>query len=364
MLVNETEVLNQIRLLSNNNILANSLKNISDQISIALPSKNCSIYALNKCLETLESKKLINVTKTGKGAGCITQIQLLNSENTEPLTKEIVLSFLKRHSENGVFRMSNDQVRDELKYVDFTNKAFSNILFNLKKEKLIDIKNLYGEYILEFIKDKNVDVKQIQESMGFSGIIIYDTDKGKGLAISDIAKTLMINPQNLYYMIERNKRLFEDFIGVAQNSKCQKIQCLNKDGIIGIIFKMNYTRFSEEKQEFILKFQKWCIKTLGKVASEGQVILSDKEHLNIQDNIKEILDLSSSNMDELYNNLNDALIVSLNNLQALRHKSADQRQALRETRSERDMLRESLQASITNRVELKNQLLHEKMNNK
>ena len=106
---------------------------------------------------------------------------------------------------------------------------------------------------------------------------VLDKDNQKWMPVVDIASAIEYDRIGLSRILERNSDLFAGMKGIVVTTTRggpQEHVCLNKDGIVGLLMKLNYTRIKNpEKQKRILDFQKWAIKVLSDViAGKRQVV--------------------------------------------------------------------------------------------
>lgn len=170
------------------------------------------------------------------------------------------------------------------------------IIEEQKSEKSLKITQSQDEYIIENFK--NIKIK------------MYKTEEGYVVPITDIAGAILYDRQSIRDLINRNKDLFKYFtvsitLSDKKNTKCT---CLTKEGIIGLIMKINISRAAKHKRKQILEFQKWAIEKLSILISDGKVELSEQEHAKVQNNIGEITDMTEEQIDKLFNDIQDEMI--------------------------------------------------------
>jgi hypothetical protein len=236
---------------------------------------------------------------------------------------------LKQYPE-GVFENTTNlfnellEVSQSVHYVDLLERE--GFLKKIRKAKLVNGKWEHTQYeiipIINKIKDmKENNVSEINdkietkitinvndyEETNFNGLKIrlYKTKYGYVIPITDICNALKVSKQAVRQLINKNIRLFENWVvNVTFTTSSSGLNtCLTRDGVIGLIMKIGYNRLPEEKQQLILDFQKWAITTLGKLITDGKVTLTDIEQAQIQDNIKQTLEITDEDMDRLFNDL-------------------------------------------------------------
>lgn len=100
-------------------------------------------------------------------------------------------------------------------------------------------------------------------------IRIVQREKDHFIPLVDIAKALEYDRGSLSHLLRKHEALFEGMKGVVfltTPGGIQKSICLTRDGIIGLLMKMDYQRAKNPMlAERLIKFQRWAIDTLGKV---------------------------------------------------------------------------------------------------
>lgn len=105
---------------------------------------------------------------------------------------------------------------------------------------------------------------------------IVQGENGPIIPLVDIAHGIDHDPYELIRMYERNLELLKDDSQTVMMTTGNQVAerghvCLTRDGVIGILMKMDYRRVRKEgKKEKIIAFQKWAIATLGQVM-DGKV---------------------------------------------------------------------------------------------
>ena len=96
---------------------------------------------------------------------------------------------------------------------------------------------------------------------------VLERENMRWMPVADIASAIEYDRGGLTRILDNNGDLFSGMkeVVVATTTGGSKPHvCLNKEGIIGLLMKLNYTRIKNpEKQKRILDFQKWAIKILS-----------------------------------------------------------------------------------------------------
>jgi prophage antirepressor-like protein len=113
-------------------------------------------------------------------------------------------------------------------------------------------------------------------------IRIVQREKDRMIPLVDIARALDYDRGSLTHMLKKHEALFEGMKGVVLMTTpggMQKSICLTRDGVIGLLMKMDYQRAkSPDLAERLIKFQKWAITTLGKVIDGAPVAPQHEAH--------------------------------------------------------------------------------------
>lgn len=231
--------------------------------------------------------------------------------------KEEVFKAMQQLSQEGVLKTSITALAQLLGYKPGSGAAIKSFINELEKEGKIKLveksKNLgrgnFTPYIWELsatLQDDSVTLSDHREYKieMFNNIPmkIIEIDGIVTIPLFEIYKALNIDRQTAYDLLDRNKELFKMLIKKV-NVNNTNIICLTKDGIIGFLMKLSYERLNEEKKKLVLDFQRWAITTLGKLISEGKVVLTDIEQAEVQNNIKETLNFTDAEIDKLFNEL-------------------------------------------------------------
>jgi len=100
---------------------------------------------------------------------------------------------------------------------------------------------------------------------------IIQGENGPMIPLVDIAHGIGYTPQTLTQLYERNSKLLDNYsqrcmIHAPGSVAPVEHLCLSRDGITGILIKIDYRRVKDPlKSEKILAFQKWVIEIIGKV---------------------------------------------------------------------------------------------------
>ena len=120
------------------------------------------------------------------------------------------------------------------------------------------------------------EVIKIESFQGIPVRVIQKDDHGM-IPLCDIAAGIGYDNKNLVALYHRNSDLLEeysqDIIIMTGNQVAPTPHlCLNRDGVIGILMKLDYIRIKNpEKKQRVLSFQKWAVETLSKIV-KGETI--------------------------------------------------------------------------------------------
>jgi hypothetical protein len=99
--------------------------------------------------------------------------------------------------------------------------------------------------------------------------IIRRAPKDAMIPVNDIADALGYDRQPIHNIVKRNSELFEPLKGIIVTMTPggpQETLCLNRDGVIGLLMKLDYNRIKDaERRQLIIEFQRWAIETLGRI---------------------------------------------------------------------------------------------------
>lgn len=201
---------------------------------------------------------------------------------------------------NENINIPKDNNRDNVKLTDVINKNTNDY------ENVINIFNYQQE------KFNNIDID------------VIDTEKGKVIPVSNIYNALGLSRQAIYQLLDRNKELFYGMVFNINMGDGDRI-CVNKEGIIGLLMKMQYERLKEDKRQLVLQFQKWCMKTLSALVSNGKVELKDQEQQEVKNNIGKTTGLSDKDIDMLFGDIEELLYNKLHILHKVVNELKDER---------------------------------------
>jgi hypothetical protein len=126
---------------------------------------------------------------------------------------------------------------------------------------------------------------------------------GKGMIpVVDISSATHIDRSNLSKLLKRNEKFFKEYQGVvkiATPGGVQSLTCLTRDGVLGLLFKVDAVRSkNEETQDLIIEFQHWATRILSqnKVGHEIQTVLPiiNGHPFTPIDHLNEQLDIADS----------------------------------------------------------------------
>lgn len=125
------------------------------------------------------------------------------------------------------------------------------------------------------------DLVKVENFMGIPvRIIKTDTDEII-IPLIDIAKGVEYDSAGITRLYERNSELLKDYARTVVMTSGDQVAptkhiCVTKDGVIGILMKMDYIRIkSEDKRKRIVAFQKWTVDTIGKIM-KGETVTVPK----------------------------------------------------------------------------------------
>ncbi|MCD3276694.1 phage antirepressor N-terminal domain-containing protein [Clostridium botulinum] len=180
------------------------------------------------------------------------------------------------------------------------------------KWKINDYENVINIFNYQQKKFNNIDID------------VIDTEKGRVIPVSSIYNALGLSRQAIHQMLDRNKELFDGMVFNINMGDGDKI-CVNKEGIIGLLMKMQYERLKEDKKQFVLQFQKWCMKTLSEIVSNGKVELKDQERQEVKSNISKAIGLSDEDIDKLFGDIEELLQNKLHTLHEIVNELKDEK---------------------------------------
>jgi hypothetical protein len=94
------------------------------------------------------------------------------------------------------------------------------------------------------------------------------------MPVPAIATGIGYDRSGLTKILNRNKELFSGLKGMvvmATTGGDQDTLCLNHDGVIGLIMKLDVHRIKNaDKRDRVLKFQRWAVEVLGKIV-KGEI---------------------------------------------------------------------------------------------
>jgi hypothetical protein len=281
---------------------------------------------------------------------------------------EILKDYLTNNYPEGMFAYQTNNFRELLQLTGNSSHYIKVLLEEgfikcVKQAERINKKWQPAEY--EIIKkqketkenNNKLDVSDyIEEKFNNMTMRLYKTTKGYVVPVVDISSALGADRQLIHQLLDNYKELFEDFlVNVTLTNKqgSHPDKCLTKDGVIGLLMKISYKRLTEDKQKLVLEFQKWAIETLSKVISEGKVELPEQEHAKIQQNIANIIDVDTSEMDLLFNKFDEDFNKFLHSTKIM-IKAEEEKRILAERKA--DILNVQNQKWITRTQEMINKM--------
>ncbi|MCD3330994.1 phage antirepressor N-terminal domain-containing protein [Clostridium botulinum] len=201
---------------------------------------------------------------------------------------------------NATINISKDNRCDNVKLTDVINKNINSY------ENVINIFNYQQK------KFNNIDID------------VIDTEYGRVIPVSNIYNALGLSRQAIHQMLDRNKELFNGMVFNINMGDGDKI-CVNKEGIIGLLMKMQYERLKEDKKQLVLQFQKWCMKTLSEIVSNGKVELKDQERQEVKNNMRQAIGLNDEDIDKLFGDIEELLHNKLHTLHSVVNELKDEK---------------------------------------
>ncbi|KGM93573.1 hypothetical protein IRP63_14040 (plasmid) [Clostridium botulinum] len=201
---------------------------------------------------------------------------------------------------NETINIFKDNRCDNVKLTDVTNKNINDY------ENVINIFNYQQK------KFNNIDID------------VIDTEYGRVIPVSNIYNALGLSRQAIHQMLDRNKELFNGMVFNINMGDGDKI-CVNKEGIIGLLMKMQYERLKEDKKQLVLQFQKWCMKTLSEIVSNGKVELKDQERQEVKNNMRQAIGLNDEDIDKLFGDIEELLHNKLHTLHSVVNELKDEK---------------------------------------
>jgi hypothetical protein len=98
---------------------------------------------------------------------------------------------------------------------------------------------------------------------------IIQNEKEKLIPLMDVANAAGIDRESLRQLLNRNLEILGQYtcsvITLDQNNgQGRETTCLTRDGVSGLLVKINYTRIKDPvKKGRVIAFQKWAVETLG-----------------------------------------------------------------------------------------------------
>jgi hypothetical protein len=122
---------------------------------------------------------------------------------------------------------------------------------------------------------------------------------GRGMIpVLDITNATSLDRGNISRLLKRNEKFFREYQGVVRITTpggVQSLTCLTRDGIMGLLFKVDAARAKDEtKQDLIIEFQHWATEILGKhkVGQDVQIPQSKQATLDCINHYLDIADIA------------------------------------------------------------------------
>lgn len=147
---------------------------------------------------------------------------------------------------------------------------------------------------------------------------VLESDEQKWMPVVDIASAIGYDRGGISKILDNNDELFSGMKGnvvTATPGGSQSHVCLNHDGVIGLVMKMNYSRIKDpEKRKRVLEFQRWAVKLLGNVV-KGVVVCSPPVAPDIfPHQVKDALRIAAAIAEETHMDLREAQRIALEKL--------------------------------------------------
>jgi hypothetical protein len=240
----------------------------------------------------------------------------------------------------GKFSANTYQFKDVLNvnsqtayYVEFLVKE--GFLKRTKKAVMEGKQWLPAEYEIVEIINKQKKNEVIESYINVSGFIeekfnniplkLIKTEIGYVMSIKDIAKALHTSWDAINKIITRNEEVFNDLVFYPSDVTSYDCKSLTRDGIIGLLMKISYQRLTPEKKKLVLDFQKWAIKKLGTLLSDGKVELTEQEHAKVQKDIGNITNLPNNEVDLLFNQFEEDFAKFINSAKTMVNTAEERR---------------------------------------
>lgn len=139
------------------------------------------------------------------------------------------------------------------------------------------------------------EIVKVEQFMGIPVRIIKTESDEVIIPLIDIAKGVDYDSSGITRLYDRNSELLKDYAQTVVMTSGDQVAptkhiCVTKDGVIGILMKMDYIRIkNEDKRKRIVAFQKWAVDTITKImkgepkTSNGTIAFRVSEQLQIAD---------------------------------------------------------------------------------
>jgi len=251
---------------------------------------------------------------------------------------------------DGFLKMIKKTTKEGKKWIPAEYEIVGYIVNDVKVENKSNIE-----------KDKEINSKDdvndyIEEKFNNIPMILYKTEKGYAVSISNIAIALDVTWDYVSQVIERNKELLQSSIVTIDNKKS-----LTRDGIIGFIMKISYNRLTPDKKKLVLEFQKWAIEKLGQLMSTGEIKISNQEQHNIKTNVANTIGVSDEDIEKLLADIRNSLDDNIKKVKSLFDCKNEE---ILLAKSERNMANErekQVLAKVSQMVDQRFQIMMDKM---
>lgn len=176
----------------------------------------------------------------------------------------------KGPGQKKLYRINDENLKYFLKYSDSQETHDTGIDEGLKNQK--------NEGSVNF------DPTSYDE---FDNMEMPLTSKGHVIPVVELGKAIEKHPRTIRGLITRNKLLFQPYM-IDVNIKGQDHLCLTREGVLVYLVKVPINSLNKEKQEKVLRFQRWVIEKLGELMIKGKVQLHPSEHQKVHKMISKI----------------------------------------------------------------------------
>lgn len=107
-------------------------------------------------------------------------------------------------------------------------------------------------------------------------IRVVERDEQKWMPLNDVADGIGHDRSGLHHLFNRNAEILGKYSGmvkIATPGGHQDFLCLNRDGVIGILMKVDFVRIKDEsRKKRVIAFQDWAIAVLSEKLQETKPV--------------------------------------------------------------------------------------------